>query len=302
MGVGAKCQGNVGECKGMPGNIWEWVQSARGMQVNATATYGSGAVQGERRKCWGMPGKRMGVGTKCQGNVGECKGMPGNIWEWVQSAMGMHGSVQSAMGMWEDARGMYGCGCKSQKKAGECREREHMGFGTKCQEKASECRGMLGNTRGTYGSGRNARGIQWNAGKCRGMPGKRMGMCAKCQENAGKSMGVGAKCQGMQENARGTYGRGCKLPGECRGMQVGARECQGTNGSGSKMPGEQRGLQGMPGERMEVGVKCQWNAGECRGIPGYCKGVPGECKGVLCTWGMQRTTSVMCWRVGKVPG
>ena len=172
MGVGAKCQGNVVECKGMPGNIWEWVQSARGMQVNATATYGSGAVPGEHRKCWGMPGERMGVGTKCQGNVGECKGMPGNIWEWVQSAMGMHGSVQSAMGMWEDARGMYGCGCKSQKKAGECREREHMGFGTKCQENASECRGMLGNTRGTYGSGRNARGIQWNAGKCKGMPGK----------------------------------------------------------------------------------------------------------------------------------
>ena len=110
IGVSVKCQGNAGECKGMPGNIWEWVQSARGMQVNATATYGSGAVPEECRKCWGMPGERMGVGTKCQGNVGECKGMPGNIWEWVQSAMGMHGSVQSAMGMWEDARGMYGCG------------------------------------------------------------------------------------------------------------------------------------------------------------------------------------------------
>ena len=65
MGVGAKCQGNVGECKGMPGNIWEWVQSARGMQVNATATYGSGAVPG---------------------NAGECQG---NVWEWAQSARGM---------------------------------------------------------------------------------------------------------------------------------------------------------------------------------------------------------------------
>ena len=28
MGVGAKCQGNAGECQG---NVWEWVQSARGM-------------------------------------------------------------------------------------------------------------------------------------------------------------------------------------------------------------------------------------------------------------------------------
>ena len=137
MGVGAKCQGNVGECKGMPGNIWELVQSARGMQVNATATYGSDAVPGERRKCWGMPGERMGVGTKCQGNVGECKGMPGNIWEWVQSAMGMHGSMQSAMGMWEDgqenvwvwvqkpekSRGMQGTGTHGiwYKVPGECK-------------------------------------------------------------------------------------------------------------------------------------------------------------------------------------
>ena len=49
MGVGSKCQGNAGECSG-------------------------------------MPQQRMGVGGKCQGNAGECQG---NIWEWVQIAMGL---------------------------------------------------------------------------------------------------------------------------------------------------------------------------------------------------------------------
>ena len=45
----------------------------------------------------------------------------------------------------------------------------------------------------------------------------------------------------MQGNARGTYGSGCKVPGDYRGM---------------------------PGELMGVGAKCEWNAGECRGMPG----------------------------------
>ena len=53
MRVEAKCQGNAGECSRIQGNtgecqgnVWEWVQSARGML----------------------------------GNVGECQG---NVWEWV---------------------------------------------------------------------------------------------------------------------------------------------------------------------------------------------------------------------------
>ena len=45
-GVVAKCPGNAGECKGMQeksqGNIWEWEQSARGIQGDARGTYGSG--------------------------------------------------------------------------------------------------------------------------------------------------------------------------------------------------------------------------------------------------------------------
>ena len=34
MEVGAKCQGNVVQFRGMPVNLCEWVQSARGMQGN----------------------------------------------------------------------------------------------------------------------------------------------------------------------------------------------------------------------------------------------------------------------------
>ena len=136
MGVGAKCQGNVGECKGMPGNIWEWVQSARGMQVNATATYGSGAVPGECRKCWGMPGERMGVGAKCQGNVGECKGMPGNIWEWVQSARGMQVNATATYGS---------CAVPGERRKCWGMPGERMGVGTKCQGNVGECKGMPGN-------------------------------------------------------------------------------------------------------------------------------------------------------------
>ena len=42
MGVGAKCQRNDGECRGIQRNtgecqrnVWEWVQSASGMMENA---------------------------------------------------------------------------------------------------------------------------------------------------------------------------------------------------------------------------------------------------------------------------
>ena len=58
-------QGNVGEYRGMPAELWERVQSARGMLENA---------------------------GKCQGNV----------WEWVYNASRMQGTT----------RGMQGSGCK----------------------------------------------------------------------------------------------------------------------------------------------------------------------------------------------
>ena len=51
----------LAECKGMQGN-------ARGMQVNT----------GEYRE---MPGERMGVGAKCQGNAGNAGGCQGNVWK-----------------------------------------------------------------------------------------------------------------------------------------------------------------------------------------------------------------------------
>ena len=60
-------KGNAGECQG---NVLEWRQSARGTQGNA----------GEYRE---MPGERMGVGAKCQGNAGNAGGCQGNVWEWV---------------------------------------------------------------------------------------------------------------------------------------------------------------------------------------------------------------------------
>ena len=47
-----------------------------------------------------MPGERTRVEAKCQGNVGECRGIQGttgecqgNVWEWVQSARGMLGNA-----------------------------------------------------------------------------------------------------------------------------------------------------------------------------------------------------------------
>ena len=66
--VGAMCKRNLGECQG---NVWEWVQSARGMEGNPIRMYGSGyKLPGE---CMGM-----GVGAKCPGNAGECRGMQRN--------------------------------------------------------------------------------------------------------------------------------------------------------------------------------------------------------------------------------
>ena len=57
----SEIQGNTGKCQG---NVWEWVQSARGMQGNA-------------------------------GNAGECQG---NVWEWVYSAREMQGTTRGMQG------------------------------------------------------------------------------------------------------------------------------------------------------------------------------------------------------------
>ena len=76
-------------------------------------------------------------------------------------------------------------------------------------------RGMLGNARGTYGSGCKV------AGKYREMPGKRMGVVANCQVNAGNA----GECQGnvckwvysasgRQGTTRGMQGSGCKVLAE----------------------------------------------------------------------------------------
>ena len=59
------------------------------MQGNAKGTYRSGGkVPGERRRM--------------QGNTGEYRGMPGNVWEWVQSASGMlENAVEGQGNAWE---------------------------------------------------------------------------------------------------------------------------------------------------------------------------------------------------------
>ena len=70
------------------------------MQGNARVTYGSGCkLPGE---CRGLPGERMVVGAKCQGNAGNAGECQGNVWEWVYNASGRQGTT----------RGMQGSGCK----------------------------------------------------------------------------------------------------------------------------------------------------------------------------------------------
>ena len=58
MGVGAKCQENAGNARGM---------------------YGSG---------FKVPVERTGVGAKCQGNAGKCKGMLGERMEVCLKSQG----------------------------------------------------------------------------------------------------------------------------------------------------------------------------------------------------------------------
>ena len=67
MGVGAKCQGNAGECKGMPGERMAVGANSQGnareRKKNARGTYGSECkVPGE---CRGMTRESTGVGVKC---------------------------------------------------------------------------------------------------------------------------------------------------------------------------------------------------------------------------------------------
>ena len=102
-------KGNVGECQGnvrVEAKCWETQGNAgecRGIQGNARGTYGSGCkVPGE---CWGMQGnarETYGSGCKLPGECRDCRGMPGNIWEWVYSARGMQVTT----------RVLQGSGCK----------------------------------------------------------------------------------------------------------------------------------------------------------------------------------------------
>ena len=173
--------------QGIQGNVWEWVQIARGIQGNA-------------RGC-------KGVGEMCQEITGGCQG---NVWMWVQTAREMQWNARGMKRSWskvlgkcrsEECWGMYGDGCNVPGEYRECRAMqenagnagEHMGVHAKCQG---------------------------NAGESRRVPGEHMGVCAKCQENAGECQGNVwewvQSARGMQGNARGTYRSGCKIPGECR--------------------------------------------------------------------------------------
>ena len=100
-GVGAKCQGNAGECRRMPGehvrvgakcqgnarechrNLRQWVKSARGMQGNIGKYQGNilGACK-PPEECREMPGECKGVGELprgMQGNAAECS--QENVWK-----------------------------------------------------------------------------------------------------------------------------------------------------------------------------------------------------------------------------
>ena len=101
-----------------------------------------------------MPGERTRVEAKCLGNAGECRGIEGNIWEWLQSARGMHGNAgECQANVWE---------CKV---PGECRgmtgKYESGGCARVTQGNAGEYRRIQGNARGTYGSGCKVPGECW---------------------------------------------------------------------------------------------------------------------------------------------
>ena len=124
-----------------------------------------------------MPGEHKAVGSKCQGNAGEFRRMPGEVTEWVQSARGL----QVNTGDCRYARGMYGSGCKV---PGECREMP------------GECTGMPGERKGV---GAKSRGMQGRAGECTRKPGECIGVGAKFQGNAWE-------CRELHGNARECQG------------------------------------------------------------------------------------------------
>ena len=100
-------------------NVWERVQSARGMLENA---------------------------GKCQGNIWEwvqtARGMQGNVRQWVQC----QGNAEECRGIQGNARETYGSECKL---LGECREcwgrrgmpGIRMGVGVECQRNAGDYQG-----------------------------------------------------------------------------------------------------------------------------------------------------------------
>ena len=109
MGVGAKCQRNAGECKGIKGERWVCVQRAR--------------------ECRGMSEERMGVGAKWQGGArgpygtgckvpGEPMGMQGNPTGTYGGGCKMPGDP---MGMQGNAKGTYGSGCIARGMQGDAR-------------------------------------------------------------------------------------------------------------------------------------------------------------------------------------
>ena len=61
-----------------------------------------------------------------------------------------------------------------------------------------------------------ARGIQVNAGECRGMPGDLMGVDANCNGNAGEYRGMQGERMGVCVNCQGNAGNA----GECQGNGV----------------------------------------------------------------------------------
>ena len=108
--------------------------------------------------------------------------------------------------MQENARGMYGSGCKVPGKY-----RGMPGELMRVGAVSGECWGIQGNAKGTYGSGcklpkdcwdcRGLPGVYWSGGKVLGEGMGMQGNPREYREMPGKRMGVGAKCYGMLGNA-----------------------------------------------------------------------------------------------------
>ena len=89
-------QGNAGNAKGKYGSGCKVPREYRGMPVELM---GVGAKsQGNAGECRGIPGERMGVGANSQGNAGNAGECQGNVLEWVYSARGMQGTTRGLQG------------------------------------------------------------------------------------------------------------------------------------------------------------------------------------------------------------